>query len=95
VFVIVISTRLSAVKDTLPETEAAPTVSTNGKYIYFSLLLCSALTGTTSFIYEIGWIRMLSLVLGSSTHSFELMLSAFILGLALGSYWIRKSIDSA
>ena len=27
---------------------------------------------------------MLSLVLGSSTHAFELMLSAFILGLAFG-----------
>jgi len=93
IFVIVISTRLSAIKDTLPETDAATTVSTNGKYIYLSLLLCSTLTGTASFIYEIGWIRMLSLVLGSSTHSFELMLSAFILGLALGSYWIRTRVD--
>src|SRR5438477_4670317 len=37
---------------------------------------------------------MLSLVLGSSTHSFELMLSAFILGLACGGYWVRRRIDS-
>jgi spermidine synthase len=36
---------------------------------------------------------MLSLVLGSSTHAFELMLSAFILGLAAGSFWIRSGID--
>jgi uncharacterized membrane protein len=35
---------------------------------------------------------MPSLVLGSSTHSFEPMLSAFILGLAC-SYWVRKRID--
>jgi hypothetical protein len=41
-----------------------------------TLLLVSLATGTASFIYEIGWIRMLSLVLGSSTHSFELMVSA-------------------
>ena len=33
---------------------------------------------------------MLSLVLGSSTHAFELMLSAFILGLALGGFFIRR-----
>jgi spermidine synthase len=46
------------------------------------LIAASALTGAASFIYEVGWIRMLSLVLGSATHSFELMLSAFILGLA-------------
>jgi predicted membrane-bound spermidine synthase len=59
----------------------------------WTLLLVAFLTGAASFIYEIGWIRMLSMVLGSSTHSFELMLSAFILGLALGGLWIRKRID--
>ena len=37
---------------------------------------------------------MLSLVLGSSTHAFELMLSAFILGLAFGGLWIQRRIDS-
>jgi len=57
------------------------------------LMAVSLLTGTASFMYEIGWIRMLSLVLGSSTHSFELMLCAFILGLAVGGYWIRKRSD--
>lgn len=61
----------------------------------FRLLLgVSLVTGAASFIYEIGWIRMLSLVLGSSTHSFELMLSAFILGLAGGGLWIHRRIDS-
>ncbi|HKU16764.1 MAG TPA: hypothetical protein VJQ52_20390, partial [Steroidobacteraceae bacterium] len=35
-------------------------------------LIAAFLTGAASFLYEIGWIRMLSLVLGSSTHSFEL-----------------------
>lgn len=50
-------------------------------------------TAVASFIYEIAWIRMLSLVLGSATHAFELMLSAFILGLALGALWIRTRAD--
>jgi spermidine synthase len=59
------------------------------------LLAVSLLTGLSSFLYEIGWIRMLSLVLSSSTHSFELMLAAFILGLAFGGLWVRKRIDSA
>ncbi len=58
------------------------------------LLVIAALTGFSSFVYEIGWIRMLGLVLGSSTHAFELMLSAFILGLALGSLWIRRRLDN-
>ncbi len=57
-------------------------------------LIAAFLTGAASFIYEISWIRMLSMVLGASTHSFELMLSAFITGLALGGFWIRKRIDT-
>lgn len=56
-------------------------------------LIAALVTGTASFIYEIGWIRMLCLVLGSSTHAFELMLSAFILGLAFGGLWIQRRID--
>lgn len=58
------------------------------------LLLVSAGTALASFIYEVAWIRLLSLVLGSATHSFELMLSAFILGLALGAFWIRKRAET-
>src|SRR5687768_4297476 len=59
------------------------------------LLAVAALTGMSSFMYEIGWIRMLALVLGSSTHAFELMLSAFIAGIAFGGLWVRRRIDSA
>lgn len=57
------------------------------------LLAVSFGTAVASFVYEIAWIRMLSLVLGSATHAFELMLSAFILGLALGAFWIRGRAD--
>ena len=57
------------------------------------LLIVSLGTALSSFIYEISWVRMLSLVLGSATHSFELMLSAFILGLALGAFWVRTRAD--
>jgi predicted membrane-bound spermidine synthase len=58
------------------------------------LLAVSFGTAAASFCYEIGWLRMLALVLGSATHTFEIMLSAFILGLALGSFWIRTRADS-
>lgn len=58
------------------------------------MLLVALITGLSSFIYEISWIRMLSMVLGASTHAFELMLSSFILGLALGGLWLRKRIDT-
>ncbi|MEO8145916.1 MAG: spermidine synthase [Betaproteobacteria bacterium] len=75
---------------------AAPLVRTEAGARPERLLLTVALlTGLASFIYEICWIRMLSLVLGASTHSFELMLSTFILGLALGGLAVRRLVDRA
>src|SRR5258707_6226519 len=59
------------------------------------LLSVAFFTGLASFVYEASWIRMLSLVLGASTHSFEVMLAAFIFGLALGGLAVRRRIDAA
>src|SRR5436190_2149250 len=59
------------------------------------LLAVAFFTGLASFVYEVSWIRMLSLVLGASTHSFEVMLAAFIFGLALGGLAVRRRIDAA
>lgn len=55
------------------------------------VLVASFLTGATSFIYEIGWVRLLNQALGTTIHSFELMLAAFILGLAFGGLWVRRN----
>jgi spermidine synthase len=65
----------------------------SGNYVVRLFLVGAFVTGLASFVYEIVWIRMLSLVLGSSFDAFELMLSAFITGLALGGLWIRRRID--
>ena len=76
------------------ETVAAVATGDPATARYGLMLWTAALTGLASFVYEIAWIRMLSLVLGSSTHSFELMLSAFITGLAFGGLWIKRRIDT-
>jgi spermidine synthase len=73
---------------------AAPAVTATTAVAVRWMLAAAFVAGLAAFIYEIAWIRMLSLVLGSSTHAFELMLSAFILGLALGGYWIRRRIGT-
>lgn len=62
---------------------------------YHTLLIVSFFTGLASFCYEIGWIRMLVMVLGASTHAFEIMISSFILGLALGGLWVSRRIERA
>jgi len=73
---------------------SAPSTSVLSPTTLRRLLLWTALgTAVASFIYEIAWLRMLALALSSATHAFELMLSAFILGLALGALWIRSRAD--
>ena len=58
------------------------------------LLAATAISGAASFVYEVGWVRLLNLAFGTTIHSFELMLAAFILGLAFGGLWIRKRASS-
>lgn len=53
------------------------------------VLLATALSGACSFVYEIVWVRLLNQALGTTLHSFELMLAAFILGLAFGGAVVR------
>lgn len=91
VWMIVRKTRPESVPGVMERREGT---SKSAQNWYLTLLGIALLTGLSSFMYEIGWIRMLSLVLGSSTHAFELMLAAFILGIALGGLWIRRHIDS-
>lgn len=94
IFVALVAWHFSRVaQETLPKRTSRTANHDTGSGSWRLLIVVSFLTGTASFIYEIGWIRMLSLVLGSSTHSFELMLSAFIFGLAFGGIWMRRRID--
>jgi predicted membrane-bound spermidine synthase len=72
---------------TIPTRAAVPRALTR------AMLVTACGTAVASFVYEVAWIRMLSLVAGSATHSFEIMLSAFILGLALGAFWVRGRAD--
>ena len=51
-----------------------------------AILISVSVSGGVSMMYEVAWIRLLTLVLGSSTYSFSLMLATFILGLSIGSF---------
>ena len=50
----------------------------------------AALTGATSLIYQVVWFRMVALSLGSSQHSFEIVLAAFIFSLAVGALLLSR-----
>src|SRR6185295_7218028 len=75
-----------------PQPVALPEHVSLSKNVVRAILIGAGVTGAAAFLYEIAWLRMLSLVLGSSTHSFEMMLSAFILGIALGGLWVHRRI---
>ncbi|WP_145479382.1 spermidine synthase [Stenotrophomonas rhizophila] len=87
---------LSKREVSLPAADIAPPVTApQGELLPkpVLILLAAGLTGAASFVYEITWIRMLSLALGTTIHSFELMLAAFILGIALGGLWLKNRAD--
>jgi spermidine synthase len=57
------------------------------------ILVGIAISGFTSFAYEIYWTRSLVFILGSSTYALTTMLSAFLTGIALGGYLVRFVIN--
>jgi spermidine synthase len=61
--------------------------------LLYLVLGATALSGAASFVYEIAFVRMLSLAVGNTLHAFELMLAAFIAGIAFGGLWVRRRAD--
>jgi len=57
------------------------------------LIIIFGLSGMAALIYEIIWIRPLTLVFGSSVYAVSTIISSFILGLAIGSWLAGKYSD--
>jgi spermidine synthase len=57
-------------------------------------LLGTALSGFTSMLFETTWIRVLSVVIGGTSYAFTLILTAFIFGISLGSFWLSTRPDT-
>ena len=52
------------------------------------------LSGATGLLYEVVWARMLTQIFGNTTHAIATVLSAFMAGLALGSYVFGRIVDT-
>lgn len=77
--------------ETLSEEETKPyEAETYSPQIINLSLFAIFFSGFAAMLYEVVWIRLLSIVLGSSTYSFSLMLAAFISGITIGSFLISK-----
>ena len=58
-------------------------------------LLCGAgalflLSGASSLVYEIAWVKILTLQLGSSAWSISAVIASFMAGLGAGSAWAGR-----
>ncbi len=57
------------------------------------ILIIFGLSGFAALVYEITWIRPLSLVFGTSIYAVSTIIAAFILGLAIGSWLAGRYSD--
>ncbi len=62
------------------------------KPIVWLIFICS---GASGLIYEVIWMRQLTLVFGSTVFATSTVLTAFMGGLALGSFYFGRKIDES
>lgn len=55
-----------------------------------TILAASGISGLSAMMFEIGWTRILSIFLSSTTYAFTLMLATFLCGITLGSYLFER-----
>lgn len=77
-------------KLTEPSTENS-SISRSTKLV----LAAFAVSGAIAMVYEVAWTRTLLMVIGSTTYSFTIMLSAFLTGTFIGSWCCAKFVDKA
>lgn len=58
-----------------------------------TLLVLFFLSGACGLVYEVVWMRMLTLVFGATAFAAAAILASFFAGLALGSFWFGRLID--
>ncbi len=59
----------------------------------YSLLALFFLTGFSALIYEICWVRQATLIFGVSIFAYSAVLTAYMGGMAIGSYLVGRWVD--
>jgi spermidine synthase len=70
------------------EAEEAKESEREGKTKFW--LLCAAVSGFVTISTQVAWTRVLTMVIGSSTYAFSVVVALFLLGLAMGAYIVAK-----
>ena len=78
-----ISERLSFAED------SADTPSQDRGSVKF-WMFCALISGFVTISTQVAWTRLLSMIIGSSTYAFSLVVALFLIGLSLGAYVIGR-----
>ena len=84
----------TAGREELPPHTAGPGEAAYPARIVRLALLTAAVSGFCGLALEVLWTRALVFFLDNSTHAFSTMLTAFLLGIAIGSFLIARFVDS-
>lgn len=74
-------------------TSATDLPSPPGTGLRFTILTLFFLSGACGLVYEVVWMRMLTLVFGATAFATSTILASFFSGLALGSFSFGRIID--
>ena len=68
----------------VPEETDVPEGDAAGRPVVVAVMVAFGISGFAAMGYEVAWSRTLSLIIGSSVYAFTVMLTTFLLGLAVG-----------
>ncbi len=68
-------------------------INAEGRNAARVILLCFFASGVSGLIYQVVWLRELVLVFGATTFAVSTVLTAFMGGLALGSFWFGRRVE--
>src|SRR5262249_27446045 len=58
-------------------------------------LLCALASGFVTISTQVAWTRILTMIIGSSTYAFSIVVALFLIGLAFGAWLIGRKDQSA
>ncbi|MFH0730722.1 MAG: fused MFS/spermidine synthase [Pseudomonadota bacterium] len=67
----------------------------NGAILSLFVAACFFISGAAGLVYEVIWVRLIDKVIGSAPFAVATVLTVFMAGLALGSFWAGKTVDRA
>ena len=52
--------------------------------------ICIGLSGVAAMIYQVAWTRVLTMIIGSSTYAFSIVVALFLVGLSAGALLVGR-----